>query len=246
MLDMDKREVLNELGLSDGEARVYLALLKLGSTTVSELTKQTGQHRTTLYDFLEHLMQKGLVSYVIKTGVKYFKAGDPDNLFQYLKEKQDKLGQILPELKQLADEKKEALSVEVYHGIEGFKTMWHDRLRAGGDLYGFGVDESLFKDRFPHIMNHFINEEEKAGFKELLLTKNSAKFVYPQKHLTYRYIPDEFFEPTATGVYGERVFIIIFEPLTTILIKNKSLAESYRRHHQMLWAMAKKKPTIKH
>ena len=51
--------------------------------------------------------------------------------------------------------------------------------------------------------------------------------------------PEEYFEPTATGIYKDRVFIVIWEPLTSILIKSKSLADSYRKHFKLLWGMGK-------
>ncbi|MDP2749213.1 MAG: helix-turn-helix domain-containing protein [Nanoarchaeota archaeon] len=237
---MGTKEVLKELGLSDGEVKVYLALLKLGETSVSKLTKETGQHRTTIYDFLEHLLQRGLVNYVVKSGVKYYKVADPDKLVEYLKEKEEKLKQILPELKQLAKVPTGEINVEVYSGVEGFKSVLNDRLKVGKDLYGFGVDEEIFEKKFPIVMKQFIKKEQEKKLQEFLLTKEKAKFIYKEKNMHYKYIPEEFFEPTATAVYGDRVIIIIWEPLTTILIKNRGLAESYRRYHKLLWKIAKK------
>ena len=155
---MGTKEVLKELGLSGGEVKVYLALLKLGETSVSKLTKETGQHRTTIYDFLEHLLQRGLVNYVVKSGVKYYKVADPDKLIEYLKEKEEKLKQILPELKQLAKVPTGEVNVEVYSGVEGFKSVLNDRLRVGKDLYGFGVDEEISgNDLFQFPVNFLLD-----------------------------------------------------------------------------------------
>jgi hypothetical protein len=135
----------------------------------------------------------------------------------------------------------EEISVEVYSGIEGFKSVLNDRIKVGKDLYGFGVDEYLFEKKFPLIIRQFIKREQEKNLQEFLLTKENAKFIYKEKNMHYKYIPEEFFEPTATAIYGDRVIIIIWEPLTTILIKNKGLAESYRRYHKLLWKIAKKK-----
>lgn len=238
---MDEKEVLKELGLSDGEAKVYLALLKLGPSTVNKITKITEQHRTTIYDFLEHLSKKGLVSYVIKNKTKYYKIADPDKLLKMLKEKESHLTQILPQLRELAKIPKEEVSVEVYSGKEGFKSILNDELKAGENLYGFGIDETKFKERFPIIMEQFLRKERKTGIQEFLLTIEKPKFVYKEKHLHYRYIPEEFFNPTPTAVYRDRVLFIIWEPLTSILIKSRSLADSFRKYHKMLWKIAKEK-----
>ena len=238
--NMDEKAVLKELGLSEGEAAVYLALLKLGETTASKLTKETGKHRTTIYDFLEHLLQKGLASYVIKAGVSYYKVADPDSLAEFLKEKENHLKQIMPKLKQLAMMSQEEISVEVYSGREGFKSIINDRIKVGKDLYGFGIDEEKFEERFPILMKQCFKREQEKNLQEFLLTKEKTKFVYKEKHLQYRFIPEEFFEPTATAIYGDRVLIIVWEPLTAILIRNKGLAESYRRYHKLLWKTAEK------
>ena len=66
---MDVKQVLSELGLSEGEIKVYMALLKLGSSPVSALKEETKLHRTTIYDFIEKLLNKGLVNHVIKNNV---------------------------------------------------------------------------------------------------------------------------------------------------------------------------------
>jgi sugar-specific transcriptional regulator TrmB len=238
---MENKDVLKELGLSDGEATVYLALLKSGSTTVSKLTKETKQHRTTIYDFLEHLLKKGLVSYVLKSGVKYFKVADPDKLFEYIKEKEDNLNKILPELHKLADIDKEELSVEVYQGLEGFKNILDDVIKVKKNFYSFGIDEAYFEKNYPIQTKNLFLREKEAEIKEFILTSDKAKFVYNQKHLTYRYIPEKYFNPTPTGVYGDRVVFVIWSPMTAILIKNKQLADAYLKHHQLLWSIAKEK-----
>ena len=238
---MDTKEVLKELGLSDGEATVYLALLKLGETCVGALTKETSQHRTTIYDFLEHLLKRGLVSYVVKSGVKYYKVADPDKFIEYLKEKETKLKQILPDLKELAKTFRGEINVEVYDGLEGFKSVLNDRIKTGGDMYAFGVDEAKFKEKFATLMNQFFRREKEKKLKEYVLTSEKAKFTYEHDHIQYKFISDDYFEPTATVIYKDRVIILIWEPFTTILIKNRGLAESYRRYHKLLWKIAKEK-----
>jgi len=238
---MDEKEVLKELGLSGGEVKVYLALLKLGPSNVNKIAKMTEQHRTTVYDFLDHLSKKGLVSYAIKNRTKYYKIVDPEKLMDGLKEKESNLKEIMPKLNKLAEISKEEVSVEVYSGKEGFKTMLNDELRIGKDLYGFGIDETKFKEKFPIVMEQFLKKEAKLGIQEFLITKEKPEFIYKRKHVHYRYIASEYFNPTATAVYGDRTFFIIWEPLTLILIKNKHLADSFRKYHKMLWSIAKEK-----
>ncbi|MFH1211984.1 MAG: helix-turn-helix domain-containing protein, partial [Candidatus Woesearchaeota archaeon] len=64
--------VLREIGLSKNECRVYLSLIKLGSGTVQEISKKSNVHRANVYDVLNKLMEKGLVSYIIKKGKRLY------------------------------------------------------------------------------------------------------------------------------------------------------------------------------
>jgi len=115
---MEIKQVLQDSDLSEGESEVYLALLKLGSSPVSKIKEESGLHRTTIYDFLEKLLNKGLVNYVIQNNIKYYKASHPNKLIDFVKEKEEDLKEILPELKEMAEFQREDLKVEVYKGLE--------------------------------------------------------------------------------------------------------------------------------
>lgn len=238
---MDIKKTLQEAGLSEGETKVYLALLKLGSTTVHNIKQETAIHRTTIYDFLEKLINKALVNYVVKNNVKHYKATHPNKLLDFIKEKEENIKEILPDLKELAELKKEEIKVETYLGREGLKTILNDMIRTKKDMCSFGIDESMWKERFPILIEQYFKREEEVGMKERLLTKENAKFTYKHKKTTnYRAIPEKYFNPTPTFIYGDTVVTIIWEPLTLIKIENSELAESYRKHFELLWKGAKK------
>src|SRR3989338_3484937 len=105
-------KALIALGLTETESKVYLALLKRGSSLAGKVTKETGLHRRTVYDTIERLIEKGLASYIVTNNQRYFEAIDPERLMQILKEKESILLSHLPELKGLyksTKEKKETL-----------------------------------------------------------------------------------------------------------------------------------------
>ncbi len=248
---MEKPEIkkaLSEIGLGEGEIRVYLALLKLGSVQVSKIKEETRLHRTTIYDFVEKLLNKGLVNYVIRNNVKYYGATHPNKLLDFVKEKEENIKGILPQLAALTETKNEEIKVEVYKGTEGFKAVLNDIIRVGKDMVGFGIDEAKFKERFPILMEQYFKKEEACGIKERLLASEGAKFLFRKKTTKYRFIPDEFFNPTPTAVYGNKIVFIVWEPLTVVMIENPELADSYKKYFEMLWNIAKEKrsqPIIK-
>ena len=116
---MDYLISLGNLGLTKVEAKVYLELLKIGSTKTGPLVKKTGLHRATVYDVLKRLIEKGLVNYITKENTKHFQAIDPHSLLDLLKEEQIELDnkknnaiKIISDLNKL---KSEAMNKEEAH-----------------------------------------------------------------------------------------------------------------------------------
>jgi sugar-specific transcriptional regulator TrmB len=236
---MEINILLEEIGLSEGETKVYLALLKLGAAKVHTITEETKLHRTTIYDFLQKLQEKGLVSHVIQNNVKYFQATHPNKLLDYLKEKEAKAQLAIPALVQLAELTKDEVKVEVFKGKEGLKTILNDVLRNGKDYVIFGIDEDMFQKTFGNFMDWFFEKEKKAGFHERILTADDVKFIYKSPNVHYRYLPRKSFNPTPTYVWGDNVAILIWEPLTVVKIQHKAIADSYLKYFELLWAGAK-------
>ncbi len=242
---MDVEETLEKIGLSTGERKVFLELLKLGSSPVIRIKEKTNLHRTTIYDFLEKLINKGLVNFVIKNNVKYYKVTDPRKLLDFVKEKEAQVKQILPSLIQMSSFSKEDFSVEVFKGVEGIKTLLNDILRVERDYVIFGVDEALFKEKMGTFMDQFFMKEKQLGFKERILTSEDATYTYKVETVHYRYLPEELFNPTPTFVYGNNVAILIWEPLNMIRIQNAALADSFKKYFEILWSQAEKTPKSK-
>lgn len=236
------QSTLQELGLSEGETKVYLALLKLGPSNVHKIKEEANIHRTTVYDFVDKLIDKGLVSYVMKNGVKHFKANDVDKLKDYLSEKQDKLKDILPDLQKLQSFIKEEFSVEVHEGKEGFKYWLNLVLREGKDVFGIGVEESEYDEKYHYELENYFKKEIEIGIKEYIIARKGTKFVYSNKNLEYRYLPEEFFSPTHILIFSEYITIQSFQNNATIIIKSKSLSDSYMKHFNHLWSIAERKP----
>src|SRR3989344_3624431 len=119
---MAEIDILEELGLSEAEAKVYLTLIETGTTLAGLIIKKTGLHRGTTYQILQRLKEKGLVSSIIKGKKQYFEPASPDRLMDVLKERQDKLQSVLPALNQKLEASKEKQEVTVYYGVKGIRS----------------------------------------------------------------------------------------------------------------------------
>src|SRR3989344_1358045 len=135
MADKEYYELL-KVGLTDGKSKVYLALSELGSSTVGPVVKKSGIAYSNIYDVLDRLIKKGIVSFVIKSKTKYFQAATPKNLLIYLENKakeisaqKDDLKKILPQLEKLQESVK-SQEAEVFIGKKGLRTAYEKMLKG--------------------------------------------------------------------------------------------------------------------
>ena len=239
-------ELLHDLGLSDGETKVYLALLKLGPSTVHRIKEEASLHRTTVYDFIAKLIDKGLVSYVIKNGTREYKASNVAKLKDYLKEKEEKLNEALPRLQQLQSYVKESFSVEVREGREGFKHVLNLVLKERKDVYCLGADEAQFDEKYHYELENFFKKEKQLGINERALTRKNASYIYSHhSQVEYRFLPEEHFSPLSILIFSEYVIIQDFHNDASIIIHSATLAESYKKTFSHLWNIADKQPARK-
>ena len=87
-------QVLQKLGLTVAETKVYLALLKLGSTTIGPVVDESGVSRSKIYHILDRLHKRGLIASIIIGKTNYFNATSPKKIFDYIKYKKNELQRI--------------------------------------------------------------------------------------------------------------------------------------------------------
>ncbi len=87
---------LKDLGLTDNEVRIYLVLLKHGMMNPYKIADKTGLHRGYVYDALERMQEKGVVSSILKDGKKHYQATAPSSLIELLKLKLEALLKAVP------------------------------------------------------------------------------------------------------------------------------------------------------
>ncbi|MBS3165795.1 hypothetical protein J4444_01610, partial [Candidatus Woesearchaeota archaeon] len=131
--------ILEEIGLTKNEIKIYLALLKLGSTSTGAILKETKIHASKVYDGLERLADKGLVSHVIVANIKQFKAVNPDRILDFLDDKKKKIEEqekeiekYLPQLKLFQESENEETEAEIFRGWKGLETVFNEGIKEMG------------------------------------------------------------------------------------------------------------------
>ncbi len=244
-------KLLREIGLTDSEVKVYLALLELGSSKKGRIVKKAGITSSKVYEVVDKLIEKGLASYVIKNKVKHFSAAPPSRIKDYLIEKEDRLKKqeqefenILPGLELKQKLVKKGTDAEVYRGWKGMQTVYNDlltSLKKGEEYYIVGASKGMDEKRVKSFFIRFNQRVVRKGLKVKIIFNENARGNIPNVGKTgkVRYLDQT--TPAEILVYKDKVGIVLLEkePLV-VLISGKSVANSFRAYFDVMWVMGKK------
>lgn len=246
------KQALKQIGLTDGEIKVYLALLELGFSTTGKITKKSNISGSKVYEVLERLIQKGMVSFVIKNNIKYFEVTSPKRIIDYLEEKEshiiaekNSIEKIIPELI-LKTKSAQKSEVKVFTSWEGLKTVNEDiinSLNRGEEWLSMGLTEQ------PEPWEIYFNKRQEARAKKGILHKHLINKKYKslceqRKRLPYtkvRFLSEEFEMPMSTEIYKNKVVIMVLlenAPMA-MMIENKAVAKSFKIYFNHLWKNSK-------
>jgi sugar-specific transcriptional regulator TrmB len=238
-------EVLKDMGLSINESKVYLALVELGQSTVGNISKKCKVHRTNVYDSLRKLELKGIVLASEREGTKCFDAKDPSELINLLKKKEEQLKQVLPQFKldySLASKKKN--NAHIFEGVKAVHDMLEGFLSYNEPILVFGVPKNA-----PEILGNWLMPHHKRRTAKKILMKHiynedakeRVKFLNKMEYTEAKYLPKEFNSPVSTEICGEEVIFVFWKTSPIVIhIKNKEIADYYKKYFNRLWELAKK------
>ena len=242
---MDIHESLIALGLSERESRVYQALLHTGPTTITSIISKTGIPSSKIYDILERLSQRGLVTYVLVKGKREFHAASPKKLFDIIKEKETIIEEALPNLEKIYEKTSEKVEAEIYKGKEGMKAIFEDIIKEGKDWVNIGAS-GKGEIILPYYMPHFYTKmsKKRMSLRILSIDTDVTRYQFEKfknhKRIKVRYLPSSIHNSMSTFIYGNKVVII---PITAsveamplaIVIRSKESADSYRELFGWIW-----------
>ena len=128
--------LLKKIGLTEGEIRVYSALLFLGNSTTGQIMKKSEISSSKIYLILDKLISKGLVSYIVRNNVKNFQVTNPETILEYLEREKGALEETRKEIVKLIPEIKKKMqnsteeSAQVYKGIKGIRVAYFNILNS--------------------------------------------------------------------------------------------------------------------
>lgn len=242
---MEILKELKELNMEDNEIKVYMACLYLGSSKVHEIAKKSELIRTTTYGVLRSLIEKGLVSTILKDNVTFFQAANPRQLLNILDEKKKRINSIIPELEKIQEVEPLKHKVELFEGKEGLKTIFNDYVSKPNQIVKIIGFFSKWHEFFGEWTNIYYRKKKENKVKSLALTDEKERSFAKDKMITnaeVRFIKDLDIDAECF-LYGDKVVLVSFnkENLKGIVIEDKEIAKMQNLLFDKLWNVASKK-----
>ena len=235
--------ILQELGLSDNEAKVYLACLGLGPNTILKIARSAEVKRTTVYSVVESLKHKGLINIELRGFKQLYMAQDPANLEQILEKRKTILHSLMPEFSALYNLKGGEGMIKYYEGIEAVKSIYNRLLKQVRPHEKYYV-MSAFDDWYradPDFFQRFIERRAKLPIelKQLFIDSPLAR---KQKSIQETWLGKIKILPKDTRISTNLVVIPsmivihqVIPPIMAVVIENKSMITMIQEMFEMVW-----------
>ena len=239
--------LLQELGLSPNEAKIYRALLVYGGSGVSTISLRAKVHRRNAYDALQRLLHKGLVSEVYGRGELVYEAVEPGKLMELIDEKQMRLEGLLPTMRREFQEQRSTEHAFIYKGVEGVKNYLRLALKTGKDMHILGAEGAWLDPKLKTYIEWFLKEAKKKKMKIYTMyeadvhTIEDAAATLATK---YKFFPDHYDTTSTMDIFGDYVVTYtgtypgkLLDNVSIFVMQSPKLAESYREWWRLLWDM---------
>lgn len=235
---------LKKAGLTENEAKTYLAALELGETTVSRIAKKSGIKRTTTYLAIDSLKEKGLISAIKKRDKTFFYAEDPRKIVENIEEKKKEVEKSIPELLSLANLIDKKPKIRYFEGHDGLKEVYKDTLNTPGpEILLWASDDRIdyFDEKF--VLEYYVNRRlaQKLPIRVLAVESEFMKYQHTidvQKLRQMRLIkPGQCVFSAEINLYGtNKIAIISHRESIGLIMESQKIFETLKSMFEVMWA----------
>jgi sugar-specific transcriptional regulator TrmB len=238
---------LKNAGLTENEAKVYLASLELGETSVYRLAKKSLVKRTTTYLAVESLKEKGLMSSYNRNNITICFAENPKKLSERLEEKKNALDKVMPELLAFTNLIDKKPKIQFYEGRESYQEVFKDVLRYPGTEM-LGTLNEKFLDFDNYFMSYFVpKRKEKKIWARILFPSNPELRNFVQDETEHffqsRFVQSDKFKIEIEMVIygGNKVGMISYNEEIAIIIESQMIHNTQKSFFETMWEISHKK-----
>ena len=237
---MNLEKTLKQYGLTQKQAKVYLACLELGSASVTKISQKAELSRSTVYEVLESLSKINLISTFQKKKTKYFSAQEPKTVINLAQEKVNLLEQSLPELQALFGAAKNRPTVRFYQGKQGMKIILNELLDEAKELLSFSSADDLL-DILGKEWPGFVERRVKRKIPARVILRESTKArerqkLGPQQLREVRIIPGEYQYHGMVLFWHNKIAMFSFKKdLVALVVESEELFAVQKAMFEVLW-----------
>lgn len=233
---------LEKLNFTINESKVYLTLLNIGPSLAGRIAKEAGTDRSSTYNALKMLVERGIVSTVHENERTIYVPAHPKKILDHLKEKEEIAAKIIPALQERYTATKERKNILLFQGYKGLKTVFQDiidSLKPNEEYYVLG-SEGQFQQTMPYYAPHFRQRKEDKKIRTKMLIREARLQTGKSNRTLYKKIPSPVISPATINIYDGKVAIFIWdETPEAILIENKRVSDTLKSYFDFLWKHAK-------
>jgi sugar-specific transcriptional regulator TrmB len=238
-----EKNILKDVGLSETESKVYLALLTLGSAQAGEITKKSELNRTNVYDALDRLSSKGLITYVHSANTKIFEPVNPNRLKELIKEKEKKIDKLIPQLQEKYNKSKQKEDATIYKGKKGVKYVFEEMLKQKEEILTYGA-QGKFSNVFPVYRNIWESRRQYYKIKKRIIYNESVKkqkTTENQKFAELKFLPKEYDFPSTILIQGATTITVVWsEQPFAFVVNSENVTKTNKNFFELLWKIARK------
>lgn len=252
-------KTLMEFGLSEKEAKTYIALLELGVAGANDIAGKTGINRSSSYVVLETLKQRGLVTMAVdKNNLQKYVAATPDILLRLAEDKarkqmdvKEKIEKAVPELKVLHKDMRLRPKVYVFTDKEAIRQCYYDTFdeQVAKGMKKFRVYEDmspLTRLLPPDFIKNDVESIKKSGARMYLISPDidtSKTIIEQYKKMGSRdkfaIIPQTKFNRVKKSILSFSIHenkIEFFSPDSfAVIIENQEIADTLKNIFDLAW-----------
>lgn len=240
---MNLERALQQFGLTEKQARVYLATLELGSAPVNWIAKKASIPRPTCYDILDSLKMSGIASSFVKKKTRYYSVEEPKKIIQLAQQRADALKEVLPQLEARYGLAREQPKVRFFQGQEGMKQIFEEILTDGREYLSFSSSDDLFRT-FEDYHLAFVLRRVRERIPARVILRDSPlarerQRLGPRELRTVKLIPREFDYHGMVAVFGDKIAMFSFvKEYIAVVIESQELAAIQRAMFEFIWQKA--------
>lgn len=237
---MNLSKILQSYGLSEKEARVYLACLEIGSGPVVRIAEKARLARSTVYEVLEHLAREGFVATFNKKKIRYFSAEDPNQIIRLSESRANTLKDALPELQAIAGRARRRPTVRFYQGKEEMKIILDEAVSEAETLICFASATDYLNELGDEHRN-FLKKRIAAKIPVRVIARDSAKARERQKLgqqelRQMKLIKDDYPFHGLKYIWKNKITMFSFVgDFVAVVIESKELADMEKAMFEYLW-----------